>query len=99
MRELKRIDPFSTAKIAGVIYLIITAVILVPFSLIMMLFVTSNSFKPSVPESIFFGGAFFLFLPIAYAVIGYLATLLSCAVYNLVASWVGGIKYEVEDSI
>lgn len=98
MRELKRIDPFSTAKIAGVIYLIITAVILIPFSLIMMFFMTSGSFGLSGNESIF-GGTMLLFLPIAYAVIGYLATLLSCAIYNLVASWVGGIKYEVKDSI
>lgn len=42
------------------------------------------------------GVGMLIFLPITYAVIGFVAGVVGAAVYNLVAGFVGGIEIEVE---
>jgi hypothetical protein len=37
-----------------------------------------------------------IFMPIFYAVFGFIFGIISAAIYNLVARWVGGIEVEVE---
>jgi len=37
-----------------------------------------------------------IFMPIFYAVFGFIFGIISAAIYNLVAGWIGGIEVEVE---
>lgn len=37
-----------------------------------------------------------LFMPIIYAVFGFLFGIIGAAIYNLIARWLGGIEVEVE---
>ena len=45
-----------------------------------------------------FSGLFFLFLPVLYAVFGFIGGVIGGFVYNLVAGLTGGIEVTVEDA-
>jgi hypothetical protein len=40
----------------------------------------------------------YLLLPILYGVLGFVMTAIGAAIYNLVASWIGGIEIQMDDS-
>jgi hypothetical protein len=42
-------------------------------------------------------GAIDIFMPILMGIIGFLMMLLCCWLYNVVAKWVGGIEFTVEE--
>jgi hypothetical protein len=86
MHEIKSFGVFQTAKVAAVLYLVISAVIVVPLTFIMMA-VAGNRANPF--------GLLVLLLPILYAVIGFILTAIGCWVYNLIASMAGGIEIEI----
>ncbi|HCS20917.1 MAG TPA: hypothetical protein DIW47_10235 [Bacteroidetes bacterium] len=91
MKRIKRFGVYQTAKVAAVIYFLIAAVFMLPFALIMST-VSGDKF-PGFP----FGGAlFFILMPFLYGVLGFIMTAISCAIYNLVSRWTGGIEVEVE---
>jgi hypothetical protein len=86
MHEIKSFGVFQNAKFAAVMYLVISAVIVIPLTFIMMAFAgdRANPF-----------GLLALLLPILYAIIGFIFTAIGCWVYNLIASMVGGIEVEI----
>jgi hypothetical protein len=86
MQEIKSVGVFQNAKFAAVMYLAISAVIVVPVALIAMAF-AGNRASPF--------GLLIVLLPILYAVIGFILTAIGCWVYNLIASMVGGIEVEI----
>jgi hypothetical protein len=93
---IRRIVPLSAAKIAGVIY----AVISLPFALFVWVLSLAQFGRAGAGLAPLFGlagGAFaVVFLPIIYGVIGFVTTLIGAWLYNLVAGWVGGIRLEVQ---
>jgi hypothetical protein len=90
MKRVKRFGVYQTAKVAAVIYFLISACILVPIGLLVFMFGNSSSIFP-------FGGGMILFvLPFIYGFIGFLFTALGCAIYNAVSKWTGGIEVEIE---
>lgn len=92
-KRLKRIDPVQAAKVAAVIYFLISLVFLLPIMLIGQ--VTGGS---GFSEAFGLGiGMAILVLPVVYAVLGFVVVAISCLIYNLVAGWVGGIEVEVEE--
>jgi Transmembrane domain of unknown function (DUF3566) len=44
-----------------------------------------------------FSGVFIIFLPVIYAVVGFIAGVITALIYNLVAKWTGGVEYTAED--
>jgi hypothetical protein len=50
------------------------------------------------PKEAGFGTGLALALPILYGVLGFIFTAIGCALYNLVAGWVGGIEVELDSS-
>ncbi len=90
MKRVKRFGVFQTAKVAGVIYFLISAVVLIPIGLMFSMFKIGSMPFP------FSGGIFFFVLPFFYSFLGFLFTALGCAVYNLVVKWTGGIEVEIE---
>ena len=95
-KRLSHIDPLQTGKIRGAFYALISLII-VPFVLLGSLAATA------VPEGsdgmAFFGIGigFALFLPVIYGVLGFILGLIASLIYNLLAKWIGGLEFELED--
>jgi hypothetical protein len=87
MHEIKHIGVFQAAKFAAAMYLLISAVIVIPLTFILMAFGGERT-NPY--------GLLVLLLPLLYAIVGFVFTAIGCWVYNLVAMAVGGIEIELE---
>ena len=46
---------------------------------------------------VIFTGVFIIFLPIIYAVLGFIAGIIAAFVYNVVAKWTGGIEFTTQE--
>jgi hypothetical protein len=44
-----------------------------------------------------FGSIFFVLMPFIYAIIGFIFTALGCLIYNLVAKFMGGMAFSLEE--
>lgn len=90
---LRRIDPISTAKVAGILYALLGVIL----GLFMALF---GSFFDAASGGGFggsFGIATIFIFPVMYGLIGLIGGLISAFLYNLVAGWVGGIELDFEE--
>ena len=93
--QVSRISPHQTAKVFAIAYLL-AGILLAIF----WWFARSviGPFGPTPhPMQGFPGRGLILLMPIGYAVMGYLSTLVVCWIYNLVAGWVGGIEITLEE--
>jgi hypothetical protein len=93
---IKRIVPFSFAKIAGTLYAIMGLV----FGCIVSLVALAGGFSS---ESSGFAGlgamvgvGAIIILPIFYGGIGFVVTLIGAWIYNVLAGLVGGIELDVQ---
>jgi hypothetical protein len=88
--EIKRVEPFSIFKMAGVIYAFL--------GLIAGCIITLFSLAPGPKtSSLPFGGVFaVVILPVVYGIAGAVFGAIAAALYNLVAKFVGGIKITLE---
>lgn len=93
MKRIKKFGILQTAKVGAVIMFFISLVVLVPFALIGGLAgIVGGSSFPAFP----FAGAFVLVIPFIYGIVGFIMTAISCAVYNIISAWMGGIEVEIE---
>ncbi|MCX6953093.1 MAG: hypothetical protein NTV51_13145, partial [Verrucomicrobia bacterium] len=94
LRRVKRIAPFQLGKMAACLYGAM-GLLFVPFFLLMTL---ASAKMPAAQSGMFaaMGVGFALCAPVLYAVMGFIGGVLSAAIYNLVAKWIGGIEVEVE---
>jgi predicted membrane-bound spermidine synthase len=98
-REIKQVDPFSLAKVLGILYALLGVII----GLMVAAFgaILSNSPLAEADEtaqtilSTFLGVGSIIFFPIFYGILGLVAGVITAALYNLVARWVGGVMIEV----
>ena len=92
---VKRIGPLSCAKLAGVLY----AILGLCFGAVMSLVALAGGFAGQTNESAafgaFFGAAAIVVLPVFYGVLGFVTTLISAALYNLLAGVVGGVEIDI----
>jgi hypothetical protein len=86
-QRIKRFSVGQSAKVLGVLYLLI-GLLFVPFFLLM------GAMAPD--GAMGFGTMFALAMPILYAVFGVVGGAIGAVVYNLVAGWVGGIEIELD---
>jgi len=95
-RKIKRITPLQLGKMLAMIYggmsLLIVPVFLMFGTLAGMM---SKAHGGTALPAIFSVG-FAIFLPFAYAAMGFVLGVIGAFVYNLVAQWIGGIEVEVE---
>ena len=90
-QQIRKFGVGQTAKVVGVLYALI-GLLFIPFFLIM------SSVAPK--ETGFgFGAGFALAVPIMYGVFGFIGTAIACALYNMVAKWVGGIEVETDGGV
>jgi hypothetical protein len=93
MVRIRRFGVIRTATVAAVMYLVVSAIFLIPIALVLL------AVPPSTDQ---FGrtvsGAqtaiVFVILPLFYAAFGWIFTAIMCLVYNLAARWTGGIEFE-----
>lgn len=82
-KQIIRVSPLQTAKVFAVLYFLMSIPLL---GLMLVSFMLSPS--PVRP-----GMTYLIALPFVYLVFGFIFTALGAWIYNLVASWVGGIEY------
>ncbi|NNM86174.1 MAG: hypothetical protein HKL96_10520 [Phycisphaerales bacterium] len=100
-KELRRIAPLRAGVVVGILQGILGIIFAVPMFLIASLATVAApnnagaGGQAAVP--VIFTGVFILFVPLLYAIIGFLTGLIGAAIYNLVARWTGGFVVEVRD--
>ena len=83
--RIRRFGTHSTASTVAILYFIL-GLIFVPI----VYFVSQTSPTGKMPTIILVLG------PVGYAVFGYIMTAIMCWLYNLIASWSGGIAMTLE---
>jgi hypothetical protein len=89
---LKRVGPYSCAKVTAVLYGLIGLIVGALFSLIA---VVSSAIGNSSMGFLFGAGAIIL-LPLGYGALGFISGALSAWLYNVIVKWIGGIEVEFE---
>lgn len=92
MKRIRRFGVFQTSLHIAVTYFFISLIVMVPIFI----------FGASLFEEEFgmdgMGNISLIFIPFAYAIIGFIVSVIACAVYNLVARWTGGVEMEFTDN-
>ncbi|HXR97310.1 MAG TPA: hypothetical protein VN709_05650 [Terriglobales bacterium] len=89
MAVLRRIGPGSVFKVVLITYLLI-GVIMAAILALVSAYVTPNPYVGVL------GPFVFLVIPIAYGLVGAIAAVIGAALYNIVAGWVGGVRFDVQ---
>ena len=55
---------------------------------------SAGAIPAALTAAVMFG--FGIFMPVFYGVVGFIFGVISAAIYNLIARWIGGIEVEVE---
>jgi hypothetical protein len=85
--NIRSFSVVQTAKISAILYFII-ALICVPF---FMIAVAMN------PRASTGGIGFVALMPFVYGVVGFLMTAVACLLYNVLAKYVGGVEFTVDE--
>jgi hypothetical protein len=102
-RRIKRIAPLQAGKMLGVLYACM-GVIFIP---VFVLAGVAGAFAQQSQQVQAAGGpsaavfaalmfGFGIFMPVFYGIFGFIFGVISAAIYNLIARWIGGIEVEVE---
>jgi hypothetical protein len=99
-RRIRRIAPLQAGKMLAVVYGCMGLIFLPFFALAGMLgaFAQHAQSNQAEPAAVI-GGLFLgmgIFMPIIYAVMGFIFGVIGAALYNLVARWIGGFEVDVE---
>lgn len=86
-KQISYITPHQTATVLALLYFALGII-----AAVLMLF---GLFAPSEMP---IGLLFVIIMPIVYAVVGYISTIIVCFFYNLAASLVGGIELTLTDT-
>jgi len=95
---VKRVGPLSVAKNIAVLYALIGIIIGAFFSLAAVAGAFANADDSGVGAGIagIIGVGAIVAFPIFYACLGFVGSLIAAALYNMVASMVGGIEIDLE---
>ena len=97
MFKIRRFGIMKTATTVAVLYMVTIAIFLVPLALL-VLAVGTNVQGGTGDVSVGVGGvmAFGLIAIVVYGAATWVFTAVACALYNLVAGWVGGVEILLE---
>ena len=93
MYSIRRFGVVRTATIVAVMYLIVTAVIVVPIAIVGGIAAAASGEGMQIVMGIVVTG---LILGAVYGAVGWVFTALACLLYNVAAGWVGGIELQLE---
>jgi len=94
-KRLAHIAPLQLGLVLGILYGIISLVFVIPFFIIVSLVGAASAGSGTGAQALpaIFSGIFLIFLPVIYAVLGFIGGVISAFVYNLIAKWTGGIEF------
>ncbi len=102
--RIRKLGVLSVAKMYAVIMLVISLIIAVPYGLIVIIFSLIGAGSTRGDAAFMVGGGgvvmgiiMMIFIPIFYAVIGFVFGAIGALVYNVFAGIVGGVEIEVEN--
>jgi hypothetical protein len=94
---VRRVGPLSFAKLMGALYVLVG---LCFGAIVSLISVVGGALIPNDEATgvigALFGVAAILALPIFYGLLGFLTALIGAALYNVVASVVGGVEIEMQ---
>ena len=94
---VRRVGPLSLAKISGVLY---AAIGLIFGAIVSLVSIVGGALTPDDGSGgmagMVFGAAAIVILPIFYGAIGFIGSLIAAALYNAVASTVGGVELDLQ---
>lgn len=90
-QRIQRFGIGQTAKVFGILYGLM-GLVFIP------IFLLAGAFMPG-RQGVGFGFGFAIAMPLMYAVMGFIGAAIGCALYNLVAGWVGGIEVEMDSGM
>ena len=94
---VRRIDPLSLGKVSGVLY---AAIGLIIGGIVSLVSIVGGALAQDDGSSgvfgMVFGAAAIIILPIFYGVFGFIGSLIAAALYNVVASAVGGVEVDLQ---
>ena len=101
-RRIKRIAPLQAGKMMGILYACCGLIFLPIFALAGVAGAFAQQARqtqaagvpPALMAVMMFG--FGIFMPVFYGIFGFIFGIISAAIYNLIARWIGGIEVEVE---
>ncbi len=93
--KLKKIDPVKWATAIGLMYALLTSIIVVPVFLFALLAGSSSGFGDS-GFGILGGGIAMLFVPVLYGVIGFIIGLIGTFLFNFILKKINGVDIEFE---
>ena len=96
MVRIKRFNIVKTATVVALIYVVVVAIFAIPFLLLVGIAGVSMNSGPEVGAGVVGILVFSVVIALFYGVLGWIVTAIGCAIYNLVARWIGGIEVEVE---
>ena len=97
MYRIRRFGVMKTATTVAVLYMVVIAIFLVPFALLFAAIgraIPTGASNASLDVGVIV--VFGLVLILFYGVGGWVITAISCALYNLVAGWVGGVEIQLD---
>ncbi|MGH9839465.1 MAG: hypothetical protein ACREEM_11850 [Blastocatellia bacterium] len=96
MAVVKRVGVLSVGKIMGILYALVGLILGALFSLLSLAGAAfgSTSGQENVLAMLFGVGAVVI-LPLFYGAIGFIGGIIFASLYNLVASYTGGIEVEI----
>lgn len=93
--RISRLSPHQNAKVFGILLALSSLLFLMPMAL-MISFMPSGMDAHGNPINPF-STVFFLILPFAYFVMGYIMVAVGCTFYNFMYKYIGGFEYESDE--
>ena len=98
---LRRVGVLSCGKVAGVLYGLLGLVFGVLLALVSLFGVGVAATQTAQSGTLLSFGALFgvgavIFVPLLYGALGFVGGIITAALYNLVARWVGGVELHLE---
>lgn len=95
MLTVKKIKATSLGKVCGALYGLMGLIFGIIFALFMVVGFEGSPYDPMM--GFVYGVGAIIFLPFLYGLMGFLAGLIMAFLYNISASWSGGIQIETEE--
>lgn len=95
MATVKRIGPGSAFKVGLALYGFLGVIVGVIFASISMLGGALATGTESGVLRMFFGVGAIIVVPVCYGIIGGIGAVITAALYNLIAGWVGGLEVDI----
>lgn len=86
--QITRLSPHQNGKVCGILTAATSFVVFVPFLLFISAYMPEDDRPPFLS---------ILLVPLFYLVMGYIAVMVGCALYNVAVKYIGGLEYDAKE--